>query len=240
MHGRKFAYNISLPWVERYVDGISFLPAFEREVPLLSDDFREQVSGYDDPRDLMFRYFKEAPAQDAVSKTLYVDTKTYLTADILTKVDRMSMAASLELRAPILDHIFVEWATALPVEWKLRGNFQKFILVKLAEKLGVPREVLYRRKQGFSLPLVHWMRHELKEMIQATLLGDRALQRAYFRPEGVRQLVEEHFTGRRDQSARIWRLMMLELWHRNFLERVSAPDFAHSLSYSTPVLKATG
>ena len=218
MRGRKFSYNVSLPWRERYIDGISFLPSFEREIPLLSDDFRASLRGKDDPSKLMCDYFAHAPADDPVSQMLYVDTKTYMTADILAKVDRMSMLTSLEVRVPILDHLFLEWVTGLPPEWKLRGGNLKYILKKLAERVGVPREVLYRRKQGFALPLADWLRNELKDMILTVLLEPRTLQRGYFNPDGVRRLLDEHLRGRRDQSSRIWRLLIFELWHRNFLE----------------------
>src|ERR1700722_9592865 len=186
MRGRKFSYNVSLPWRERYVDGISFVPSFEREMPLLSDAFRDVLRTAGNPEDVMYRYFDQAPSKDPVSQMLYVDTKTYMVADILTKVDRMSMATSLEVRVPILDHLFVEWVTGLPAEWKLRGGQQKYILRKLAERVGVPREALDRPKQGFTLPLVYWIRNELKELIVTILLEPRTLQRGYFNPEGVR------------------------------------------------------
>lgn len=224
MRGKKFSYNVSLPWRERYVDGISFVPAFERDMPLLSDEFRAVLRESGNPKNVMYRYFDRAPAKDPVSQMLYVDTKTYMVADILTKVDRMSMATSLEIRVPILDHEFVEWVTGLPVDWKIRGGKQKYILRKLAERVGVPREVLYRPKQGFALPLVHWMKHELKELIMTVLLEPRTLQRGYFQALGVQQLLDEHFRGRRDHSGRIWRLLIFELWHRNYLERVRATD----------------
>ena len=169
--------------------------------------------------------FRSGPGERPVSQMLYVDTKTYMVADILTKVDRMSMATSLEVRVPILDHLFVEWATGLPAEWKLRGGQQKYILRKLAERVGVPREALYRPKQGFALPLVHWMRNELKDLIMTVLLEPRTLQRGYFNPEGIRRLLDEHFRGRRDHSGRIWRLLIFELWHRNFLERIRTTEW---------------
>ena len=147
------------------------------------------------------------------------DMKIYLANDVLVKVDRMSMASSLEARVPLLDHVFVEWVTGLPVEWKMRGGSQKYLLKKLAERVGVPREVLHRPKHGFALPLVHWMRNELKDMVLSVLLEPRTLQRGYFDPRGIRQLLDEHFQGRRDHSPRIWRFLMFELWHRNFLEK---------------------
>jgi asparagine synthase (glutamine-hydrolysing) len=225
MRGRKFSYNVSLPWRERYVDSISFLPSCERDIPLLSREFRAILRSVENPEAMMYKYFEQAPAKDAISQTMYVDTKTYMVGDILTKVDRMSMATSLEVRVPLLDHQFVEWVTSLPVEWKLRGAHQKYILRKLAERVGVPREALYRPKQGFAVPLVHWIRHELRDLIMSALLEPRTIQRGYFNPEGVRQLLDEHFRGRRDHSSGIWRLLMFELWHRNYLEKVRMPDW---------------
>jgi asparagine synthase (glutamine-hydrolysing) len=224
MRGRKFSYNVSLPWRERYVDGISFVPSFERDMPLLSPEFRVVLRTAGNPEDVMYRYFDQAPAKDPVSQMLYVDTKTYMVADILTKVDRMSMATSLEVRVPILDHQFVEWVTGLPTEWKLRGGQQKYILRKLAERVGVPREALYRPKQGFAMPLVHWIRNELKDLIMTVLLEPRTLQRGYFNPDGIRRLLDEHFRERRDHSGRIWRLLIFELWHRNFLEKIRTAE----------------
>jgi asparagine synthase (glutamine-hydrolysing) len=224
IRGRRFSYNVSLPWRERYVDSISFLPAFERDIPLLSDEFRDILSAVDNPENVMYECFEKAPAKDPVSQTMYVDTKTYMVGDILTKVDRMSMATSLEVRVPLLDHVFVEWVTGLPLEWKLRGGQQKYILRKLAERVGVPREALYRPKQGFAMPLVHWIRNELRDLIMTTLLEPRTLQRGYFNPAGVRQLLDEHFRGRRDHSGGIWRLLIFELWHRNYLEKIRTTD----------------
>lgn len=229
MPARRLSYNISLPWRERYIDQISFIPGFERQTKLLSDEFRMAAQGEGDPRQIMLRYFEQAPARDPVSKTLYVDTKTYLPGDILTKVDRMSMLTSLEVRVPILDHVFVEWVTSLPADWKARGQKLKYIFRKLAERVGVPKDVLYRPKRGFALPIVHWMRHELKDLV-LILLEPKSLQRGYFDASGVRQILDDHFSGRRDQSHRIWRLLMLELWHRNFLERVGLPDFGDPIS----------
>jgi asparagine synthase (glutamine-hydrolysing) len=220
--GRQFSYNISLPGRERYVDSLSFLPSFERDTRLLSRDLREVLRRSDDPRNVLLRHFAKAPTKDAISELLYVDTKTYLVGDILTKVDRMSMLNSLEVRVPILDHEVVEWATSLPSEWKLRGRTQKYILRKLAERVGVPREVLNRPKQGFALPLVHWMRNELRDLLMI-LLEPRTLQRGYFEANGIRKLMNDHLHGRRELSARLWRLLIFELWHRNFLEKFTKP-----------------
>jgi asparagine synthase (glutamine-hydrolysing) len=228
MKGRKFSYNVTLPWRERYMDGLSFVPAFERDLPLLSDDFRELLRRSDDPQNVLMRYFAKAPAQDPVSELLYVDTKTYMVGDILTKVDRMSMLNSLEVRVPMLDHQFIEWVTGLPPEWKLRGRTQKYILRKLAKRVGVPSEALDRPKRGFALPLVHWMRNELKETLMI-LLEPRTLQRGYFDAAGVRKLMNDHLYGGKVLTSRLWRLLMFEMWHRNFLEKFTKPAGLFSL-----------
>jgi asparagine synthase (glutamine-hydrolysing) len=130
----------------------------------------------------------------------------------------MSMATSLEVRVPMLDHVFLEWVTSLPVSLKLRNMNGKYILKKLAERIGVPAEVLHRPKRGFAMPLVHWMRRELKRDLVEILLERRTLERGYFSKDALRKLVEEHTSGRRDRSHELWLLLMLELWHRNFLE----------------------
>jgi len=220
MPGRNLAYSISLPWAERYTEGVS-LHAFQREMSLLSHDFVVSGERRGSPLALFRSFLEKAPAHDPLSRVLYLDTKTYLPGDILTKVDRMSMATSLEARVPLLDHLFLEWVTRLPAKWKMRRGSQKYILRKLAERVGVPREVLDRPKQGFALPLVHWIRNELREMVLTVLLEPRTLQRGYFNPAGVRRLLDEHFQGRRDHSARIWRLLMFEMWQRNFMEQSS-------------------
>jgi len=228
MRGRKFSYNVSLPWQERYVDELSFVPAFERDLPLLSDGFRDVLGRSEDPGNVLRRYFTHSPAKDPVSQLLYVDTKTYMVADILTKVDRMSMLNSLEVRVPILDYELVEWAAGLSSAWKLRGRQLKYILLKLAERVGVPREALYRKKQGFALPLVHWMRHELKDMLMV-LIEPRTLDRGYFAADGVRKVINDHLLHGRTNTGPIWRLLMFELWHRNFLEKYIKPAGLFSL-----------
>jgi asparagine synthase (glutamine-hydrolysing) len=218
MYGRNLAWNASLSARDRYLDAISYLPALHRERGLFTQEFLAAASRLPAPLKQFQHYYDEAPARDSLSRLLYLDTKTYLTADILAKVDRMSMATSLEVRVPLLDHEFVEFAASLPMEWKFRNGSRKYILKKLAERLGIPPQVLNRRKQGFQLPLVDWMRHELKERFLRVLLEPRTLQRGYFRPDGVWALVEEHLRGRRNRSGILWRMLIFELWHRNFLE----------------------
>ncbi len=218
MYGRNRAWNALLSTRDRYLDDVSYLPALHRERSVFSSDFLKAAAHLPDPLAQFQGYYDHAPAQDTLSRLMYLDVKTYLAGDILTKVDRMSMATSLEVRVPMLDHVFVEWTAALPVEWKFRNGTRKYVLKKLAERLGIPSDLLHRRKQGFQLPLVDWMRNELKDQFLALLLEPRTTQRGYFRPEAVRSLVKEHMTGRRNRSGILWRMLVLELWHRNFLE----------------------
>jgi asparagine synthase (glutamine-hydrolysing) len=229
--GRRFLYNATLPWDDRYLDSISFVSGVEHYSHLLSSDFRD--GDRNDSWNSFRSYLQEAPAQDNLSRILYLDTKTYLAGDILTKVDRMSMATSLEVRVPILDHIFLEWVTGLPINLKLHGHQRKYIFKKLAERLGIPATVVHRPKQGFAVPLVHWMRNELREEIAQVLLEPRTLQRGYFNRQGVESLLHEHFRGRRDQSATLWLLLIFELWHRNFLENL--PSIARSAMVNSVV-----
>jgi asparagine synthase (glutamine-hydrolysing) len=217
-YGRNFFYNLSLPPPDRYMDYVSVLPARDRERAVFSDEFLDWTADCWPPLRILKDCYQEASAKDSLSRSLYLETKTALPCDMLTKVDRMSMAASLEVRVPLLDHVFVEWVTRLPAGLKLAHGKGKYIFRKLAERIGVPREVLNRPKQGFSLPLVHWMRREMKEDMARILLEPRTLKRGYFNPKSLRALLEEHFRGRRDHSGRIWVLLMFELWQRNFLE----------------------
>lgn len=218
MYGKNLAWNATLNPIDRYLDAVSFLPALHRERNLFSADFLETARRLPDPLQQFRQYYEQAPAKDVLGRLMFLDVKTYLTADILAKVDRMSMATSLEVRVPMLDHEFVEWVAALPVEWKLRAGTRKYILKKLAERLGVPQELLHRRKQGFQLPLVEWMRSEMKDQFLRVLLEPKTLQRGYFKPDAVRMLVDEHVRGRRNRSGMLWRMLALELWHRNFLD----------------------
>ncbi len=217
VRGRKLAYNVGLKARDRFADAMTMLATRDKDLSVLSTEFAQAAQcGCEDS--LLSEVFDQAPATDLVSRMQYVDIKTYMNGDILTKVDRMSMLASLEVRAPLLDHVFVELATAMPTHMKLRGRTQKFILRKLAERLGVPTQVLYRRKQGFSMPLVHWLRGEMKREVTEILLEPRTVQRGYYRRAGVERLLDEHHRGLRDHSNAIWTLLVYELWHRNFLE----------------------
>jgi asparagine synthase (glutamine-hydrolysing) len=217
LYGRRFAYSMTLPLRDRYIDGLCFQSVEPADRSLFSADFLAWTKTRVLPAELFRNYFDRAPAQDPLSRMQYLDLKTYLPGDVLCKVDRMSMATSLEVRSPLLDHVFVEWAVSLAPKWRMRMGQPKYVLKKVAERLGVPSQVLYRPKQGFALPLVHWFREQLKDELPELLLDSRALQRGYFDPKAVRRVLDEHSRGRFDHSGLIWQLLIFELWHRNFL-----------------------
>lgn len=217
MRGRRFLYNVTLPFCDRYLDSMSLISALDRDRSLFSCDFLASVDGLESPRRAYERLFDGAGSSDLLGKLQYLDIRTYLAADILPKVDRMSMAASLETRAPLLDHVFVELAARIPAIYKLRNGESKYLLKRLAERIGVPREAIYRKKKGFAVPLVHWFRGVAKAELWDILTDSRTLQRGYFDPRAVRNLLREH-QNVRDRSMQLWLLLIFELWHRNFLE----------------------
>lgn len=219
--GRRFLYNASLPARDRYLDEVSLLPVSVREPSLFTDDFVASAAMMRSPYDRARRDLDERRASDYLSEMLFLDATTYLPGDILTKVDRMSMANSLEVRAPLLDHCFAEWAVRLSPRWKIRFGEPKYILKKLAAKLGIPGSVLYRRKQGFSMPLVHWFRRHPRPGLLDVLLEPKTLQRGYFNGATVERRLMEHRRGIKDRSWELWHLLIFELWHRNFLEPAS-------------------
>ena len=226
LKARKLAYNFVLNAAGRFVDSMAVTQSHSEELSILSSDFLRSIADCEPAAETARRYYNRAPAADALSRMQYTDIKMYLTGDVLTKVDRMSMVNSLEIRSPLLDHVFAEEAVRLPANLKVRNGTRKYLLRRLADKLGTPRRALNRPKQGFSMPLRHWMRSELYPEITSLLLEPRTLQRGYFRKAGVERLLKEHQRGDRDHSTALWQLTVFELWHRNFLEqpRRSASD----------------
>jgi asparagine synthase (glutamine-hydrolysing) len=160
---------------------------------------------------------------------MQVDFGTYLPEDVLTKVDRMSMAHSIESRVPLLDHHLVEFALRLPPGLKLRDGQRKYLLKRVAARL-LPPALLERKKQGFGVPLGVWFRGKLRTAFQDVLLSPRARQRGYFDSREVQRLLDEHLAGRRDHDLRLWQLLMFELWHRAYLDGV------HEVQERTPAL----
>ena len=162
-------------------------------------------------------------SNDPLDRLLYIDSKSYLPGDILTKVDRMSMAVSLEVRAPLLDHKLIEFVSRIPSSMKLRGLESKHILKRAVGEL-LPPEIVSRPKQGFGIPIREWINHQLRDRIVETLNEPRTRQRGYLNQAYIRKLLEEHRRGRRDHSMALWSLIMLELWHRTFVDGNAAVE----------------
>jgi asparagine synthase (glutamine-hydrolysing) len=159
--------------------------------------------------------FKKTRGLDALSRMLFFDTKTWLVDDLLTKADRMSMANSLELRVPFLDHRLVEYAATIPSKYKIRRGSSKFVLKK-ALKNALPAAILSRRKMGFPTPLEEMLRRDLYGYAHETLLSSKALGRGYFNETAVRHLLSEHREGKAKNHRAIWQLLVLEEWHQRF------------------------
>jgi len=218
--GRNYLHNVALDPVERYLDSVSVFTKLNRLL-LYTQDFRSRLSD-DDLAALRFRdYAARVHTGEALDKLLYIDSKTYLPGDILTKVDRMSMAASLEARVPLLDHKLIEFITRIPAALKMRGLETKHIFKRAVRDL-VPAEILDRPKQGFGVPIEQWINNQLRGRIRETLSETRARERGYVEPRYVQTLLDEHEHGRRDHSTQLWALFMLELWHRAFVDDLKA------------------
>jgi asparagine synthase (glutamine-hydrolysing) len=159
---------------------------------------------------LLDRWFEAAAGRDFVTQMTLVDLTSYLPGDILTKVDRASMSASLEARVPLLDHPLVEFAVSLPSHLKLRDGTGKWIFRRAIAGL-VPESVLTKPKQGFGIPLGRWFRRELRHRLKE-ILSPSAANRAFVEPRRLGQLAREHLIGRRDHSALLWRVLVLERW----------------------------
>ncbi|TFW29677.1 amidotransferase 1, exosortase A system-associated [Massilia arenosa] len=202
---------LSRDLVEGYFHGVSIMTDAMRQ-QLFSDGFRTQLQGYK-AIDVMRRHEQQAPTDDPLSLIQYLDMKTYLPGDILTKVDRASMAHALEVRVPLLDHKLVEWISSLPPDMKLRGGEGKYIFKKALEK-HLPHDILYRRKQGFAVPLESWFRGPLKERVREALLGPLLADTGIFNKKFLHEMVEMHQSGRRDYSAPIWTTLMFEAFLR--------------------------
>jgi asparagine synthase (glutamine-hydrolysing) len=212
---RRFLQAASLPRVERYFQWVS---AFDGETKneLYTADLKKQING-SEPSDLLQNWFSLANGTGIVDATMMTDQHTYLPNDLLVKVDIATMAVSLEARSPLLDHKIIEFAASLPDSIKLRGTETKSLLKKVAARL-VPREVVYRRKMGFGVPIANWLRGEMKEFVREVLLSEKARKRGLFKTETVSRLISEHIDGSRDFSAQLWTLLMLELWFERFID----------------------
>ena len=215
---KRFSEAISEPRERRYVRWMShFHPSLKSE--LCRPEFLERAAV--DSVDILVKSYEASDALDFVDATLDVDVNNYLPDDLLVKVDIATMAHGLEARSPLLDHEFMEFAASLPSSLKLKGRVRKYIFREAVHDL-LPNEIMNRPKMGFGVPIEQWFRRELREMASDLLLSPRAAQRGYFRAGTVAPLLDEHVRGDRPWHYQLWNLLMLELWHRMFIDQPAA------------------
>jgi len=212
---KRFIAAASLSPVERYFRWVSAFDEAGKQ-NLYTDDFRHETANFRAPS-ILEPWFAKANGSGIVDAALLTDTMTYLPNDLLVKMDIASMTVSLEARSPFLDHHLMEFAASLPEDLKLRRLTTKYLLKRVLKKL-VPAKNLNRTKMGFGVPINHWFRGAMQPFLRQTLLSDKSLARGLFKPQTVRQLVEQHVAAKADHSQRLWSLLMLELWFERFID----------------------
>ena len=212
---KRFVEGARLPDHLQHVRWMIFLQQAEKAL-LYSPEFSRGLGGHDS-YGFIEEYFRRTTSSDPLDQQEYVDIKTYLVDDILVKVDRMSMAVSLEARVPFLDYRFVEFAATLPSNLRLHGKRTKHIL-KESLKNVLPLKIIERGKEGFSIPIKTWLKQELKPMMMEALSEKNVREKGYFSPVYVNTLIDEHLRGVENHSHRLWALMVFHLWHDLYMK----------------------
>jgi asparagine synthase (glutamine-hydrolysing) len=212
---RRFVDSASLPLTERYLHWAGIFPGF-----LIGELLADEIDS--DPVSHFKGYFDSVHDTDMIGQLLSVNMKSYLPGDLLVKIDRMTMANSLEARCPFLDQKLLEFANSIPSKLKLKGMTTKYILKRALQGI-VPQEIIHRKKHGFGVPVGRWFRTSLKRHLHNTLLSPEALQRGYFQEATLRRLIEEHESNKRDHGHRLWALLTFETWHRVFIDKEVGP-----------------
>lgn len=211
---KRFVNSGSLPTYAQYASYITFLPESEKN-DLYSPPFSTYITG--ELEGLIQSYFNQHSNLDLLSRALFTDLKMYLPDDLLTLTDRMSMAHSLEVRVPYLDHELLEFMATIPPQFKLRHFTKKYFLKKAFENT-LPREILHRGKKGFSLPLSIWFRSELKEFVSQTLSKRNINSIGLFNFKKILETLELHFRGKENHNRRIWALIVFTNWYKHHFE----------------------
>lgn len=214
-NAKKFARSAALGFEERYM-GFGTYFTSEAKRRLYADGMREATEGVDEYREHR-RHFERARRAAPLNRLLYVDLKTFLPCLNLDYTDKTSMAATLEVRVPLLNHGLVELSARMPPRLKLRALKRKYIFKRAAEAL-LPREVVWRKKAGFGAPIRAWLRGPLRPLVDDLLSEETVRRRGLFRPEEVRRVVEANLSGREDFNLQVLQLLTLEMWHREFLD----------------------
>jgi asparagine synthase (glutamine-hydrolysing) len=212
---RRVSETLPLDPVDRYFAYMAYLSGLRRE-GLYTGAFREGLD-LGRARETIVAAWQESSASEVLDKMLDTDVRTYLPGDLLAKVDTASMASALEARSPLLDHELMEFVASLPTSEKVRGR-EKKVIFRRALRGWVPDEILDAPKRGFHPPLADWLRGELSGLMRELLLDSVARERGHFRADYVRRLIDRHARGVEDHSQGIWRLMVYEQWHREFVD----------------------
>ncbi len=198
--------------VEGYFHSVSIMSDQMRQ-RLFTPSFKQDLQDYQ-AIEALRTHADQCPTDDPLSRVQYLDMKTYLVGDILTKVDRASMAHALEVRVPLLDHKLVEWISSLSVSHKLQGSEGKYIFKKALEPY-LSENILYRDKMGFAVPLADWFRGALRDRVRKAILGPILAETGVFNMQFLEEMLDQHQSGRRDYSAPLWTLLMFESFLRN-------------------------
>ncbi len=212
---KRFIKAAELSKTDRYFRWVTAFDQAGKE-EIYTDQFAAEVAGRKASQ-FLDDWFTQANGSSILDAALLTDQMTYLPNDLLVKVDIATMANSLEARSPFLDHKVIEFAASLPPGLKMRGYQTKSLLKKVAARL-VPKEVVYRRKMGFGVPIGKWFRGEMKEFLMEILLSERSLTRGIVKPDVITRFVVEHTSGERDHSFQLWAFLMLELWFQRFID----------------------
>jgi asparagine synthase (glutamine-hydrolysing) len=204
--------------VEAYFHSISLVRNPMRKA-LYSNGFKAMLGDYN-AIDVFHRHGAKARTDDPLGLIQYIDLHTYLIGDINTKVDRASMAHSLEVREPLMDHPLVEWLASLPTSIKMRGSEGKFLLKKAMEPF-LPNDIMYRQKMGFSVPLARWLRGPLRQRVRDSLLKGQIAESGWFNQKAMAQIVDQHESGMADHSTPIWTLLMYDAFLRNVMNETA-------------------
>ena len=215
-NAKKFARSAALGFEDRYM-GYGTYFTDDAKHALYADEMREATAGLDAYREHR-RYFERVRNAAPLNKLLYVDMKTFLPCLNLDYTDKTSMATTLEVRVPFLNHELVELTARMPPNLKLRGLKRKYILKRAAEKL-LPREVVWRKKAGFGAPIRSWLRGALKPLVEELLSEETVRRRGLFRPAEVRRIIDANLAGRDDYNLQVLHLLTLEMWQREFIDR---------------------
>ncbi len=212
---KRFSEGLANPYADRHFRWMQFLSNIQKKKLYSAEFFENTFVDELNEREPFKEHFKDTEHFDGINKDLYLDFKTYMVDNILVKVDRMSMATSLEARVPLLDKKIVEFAFSLPPELKLKGNITKWFFKKSMENI-LPEKIIYRRKEGFSIPIKNWLKTDLKDLMMEYLSSDRIKNAGVLNSDYVNRLIKEHLSNKENHAHRLWSFILFNIWIEKF------------------------